>query len=145
MTTAVAHSWYMTVRHLRFLSRQPWLISISLVQPVIWLLLFGQLFKRIVEIPGFTGTNYITFLTPGVGDPGVPLLPALRLTDRPAAASSRGRPPAGGRDGAHEPGPRTGLVRCIPDAIRRSRRRCRPGGRRPVPGWSRRSWPGSRS
>jgi ABC-2 type transport system permease protein len=66
MTTAVAHSWHMTVRHLRFLSRQPWLISISLVQPVIWLLLFGQLFKRIVEIPGFTGGNYITFLTPGV-------------------------------------------------------------------------------
>jgi ABC-2 type transport system permease protein len=66
MTTAVAHSWHMTTRHLRFLSRQPWLISISLVQPVIWLLLFGQLFKRIVEIPGFTSTSYITFLTPGV-------------------------------------------------------------------------------
>jgi len=66
MTTAVAHSWHMTVRHLRFLSRQPWLISISLVQPIIWLLLFGQLFKRIVEIPGFASSSYITFLTPGV-------------------------------------------------------------------------------
>jgi ABC-2 type transport system permease protein len=66
MTTAVAHSWHMTVRHLRFLSRQPWLISISLVQPVIWLLLFGQLFERITEIPGFGSTSYITFLTPGV-------------------------------------------------------------------------------
>jgi ABC-2 type transport system permease protein len=66
MSTAVAHSWHMTVRHLRFLSRQPWLIAISLVQPVIWLLLFGQLFKRIVEIPGFTSSSYITFLTPGV-------------------------------------------------------------------------------
>ena len=66
MTTAVAHSWYMTVRHLRFLSRQPWLISISLVQPVVWLLLFGQLLKRIVEIPGFASGSYITFLTPGV-------------------------------------------------------------------------------
>jgi ABC-2 type transport system permease protein len=66
MTTAVAHSWHLTVRQLRFLSRQPWLISVSLVQPVIWLLLFGQLFKRVVEIPGFTSSNYITFLTPGV-------------------------------------------------------------------------------
>jgi ABC-2 type transport system permease protein len=66
MTTTVAHSWHMTVRHLRFLSRQPWLISISLVQPIIWLLLFGQLFKRITEIPGFGSTSYITFLTPGV-------------------------------------------------------------------------------
>jgi ABC-2 type transport system permease protein len=66
MTTAIAQSWHMTVRHLRFLSRQPWLISISLVQPVIWLLLFGQLFKRVVEIPGFSSGSYITFLTPGV-------------------------------------------------------------------------------
>jgi ABC-2 type transport system permease protein len=66
MTTAISHSWYMTVRQLRFLSRQPWLISISLVQPIIWLLLFGQLFKRIVEIPGFGASSYITFLTPGV-------------------------------------------------------------------------------
>ncbi|HEX8859263.1 MAG TPA: ABC transporter permease, partial [Actinomycetes bacterium] len=41
-------------------------ISISLVQPVIWLLLFGQLFKRVVEIPGFAAGSYITFLTPGV-------------------------------------------------------------------------------
>jgi ABC-2 type transport system permease protein len=66
MSTAIAQSWHMTVRHLRFLSRQPWLISISLVQPVIWLLLFGQLFKRVVEIPGFAAGSYITFLTPGV-------------------------------------------------------------------------------
>jgi ABC-2 type transport system permease protein len=66
MTTAVSQSWYMTQRHLRFLSRQPWLISISLVQPIVWLLLFGQLFKRIVEIPGFGASSYITFLTPGV-------------------------------------------------------------------------------
>ena len=64
--TAIAQSWHMTTRHLRFLSRQPWLISISLVQPIIWLLLFGQLFKRVVEIPGFAASSYITFLAPGV-------------------------------------------------------------------------------
>ena len=27
--------------------------SITLVQPVIWLLLFGALFKSVIEIPGF--------------------------------------------------------------------------------------------
>jgi hypothetical protein len=37
MTTAVAHSWHMTVRHLRFLSRQPWQISMTLVKTIIWL------------------------------------------------------------------------------------------------------------
>ena len=64
MTTAIAHSGHMTVRHLRGLARQPWYIAITLVQPVIWLLLFGSLFKRIVEIPGFATTSYVDFLTP---------------------------------------------------------------------------------
>ena len=36
------------------------------MQPVIWLLLFGALFKRAADIPGFTGGSYIEFLTPGV-------------------------------------------------------------------------------
>ena len=34
--------------------------------PSIWLLLFGALFKRTADIPGFTGGSYIEFLTPGV-------------------------------------------------------------------------------
>jgi ABC-2 type transport system permease protein len=64
--TAVAHTWYMMVRQLRSLLRQPWWIAISIVQPIIYLVLFGALFKRVVEIPGFGGTSYITFLTPGI-------------------------------------------------------------------------------
>jgi ABC-2 type transport system permease protein len=56
----------MTVRHLRELWRQPWFVGITLVQPVVWLLLFGALFKKIVEIPGFHGSSYIAFLAPGV-------------------------------------------------------------------------------
>jgi hypothetical protein len=43
----------LTLRHLRELLRQPWYVAITLVQPVIWLLLFGELYKRVVEIPGF--------------------------------------------------------------------------------------------
>lgn len=63
---ALVQSARMTQRHLRALTRQPWLIGVSLVQPVIWLLLFGALFRRVVDIPGFDGGDYITFLTPGV-------------------------------------------------------------------------------
>lgn len=62
----VLHSWFMAKRDLRNLFRQPWFVAITLVQPVIWLLLFGQLFRKIVEIPGFGATNYIAFLMPGV-------------------------------------------------------------------------------
>jgi ABC-2 type transport system permease protein len=64
--SALSHSWYMTVRHVRALLRQPWYVVITLVQPVIWLLLFGALFERMTLIPGFGGGSYIEFLTPGV-------------------------------------------------------------------------------
>lgn len=64
--TMLAHTWYMTVRHLRNLARQPYWIALSLMQPVIYLLLFGSLFRRVAELPGFGASSYITFLTPGV-------------------------------------------------------------------------------
>ena len=60
MTTALRHTWYMTQRHLRALFRQPVWIAITLVQPIIWILLYGALFKRIVDIPGFGSTTTST-------------------------------------------------------------------------------------
>jgi ABC-2 type transport system permease protein len=68
MTTLVSHSGYLTMRSVRGLYRQPWYLAVTLVQPVVWLLLFGQLFKSVIGIPGFTtGTgSYLEFLTPGV-------------------------------------------------------------------------------
>lgn len=66
MTTAAYQTLRMLQRHLRALVRQPWLIAVSLVQPIVWLLLFGALFRAVVEIPGFGGGSYITFLTPGI-------------------------------------------------------------------------------
>jgi ABC-2 type transport system permease protein len=64
--TAVQHSSDMMARWLRALWRQPVWIFTTLVQPVIWLLLFGALFKKVAEIPGFGSDSYIEFLTPGV-------------------------------------------------------------------------------
>jgi ABC-2 type transport system permease protein len=66
MTTLVSHSGYLTGRLLRSTGRQPAFVVIMLIQPMIWLLLFGQLFKRVVELPGFASGSYIDFLTPGV-------------------------------------------------------------------------------
>lgn len=60
------HTWQVALRYIRALLRQPAWLGISLVQPVIWLLLFGALFERTADIPGFTGGSYIEFLTPGV-------------------------------------------------------------------------------
>lgn len=56
----------LTQRYLRQLYRQPVVIFMTLIQPVIWLLLFGALFKKVAEIPGFGSGSYITYLTPGV-------------------------------------------------------------------------------
>ncbi|HEY3021790.1 MAG TPA: ABC transporter permease [Solirubrobacteraceae bacterium] len=64
--TAVADTVALTVRDLLRLWRQPVFIFVSLVQPVIWLLLFGALFERVVDIPGFEGGDYKQYIVPGV-------------------------------------------------------------------------------
>lgn len=66
MIATFNHTRYMTLRHLRSLARQPLYIAFSLVQPIIYLLLFGALFQKVAELPGFGASSYITFLTPGV-------------------------------------------------------------------------------
>jgi ABC-2 type transport system permease protein len=63
---AVHHTRRLGLRHLRALWRQPAYVFITLVQPIIWLLLFSQLFHRVTEIPGFTGASYVSYLAPGV-------------------------------------------------------------------------------
>ena len=66
MTTMVVQGSHLMVRLLRAMLRQPYYLAVSLTQPIIWLLLFGQLFKNVTEIPGFATSSYIDFLTPGV-------------------------------------------------------------------------------
>jgi ABC-2 type transport system permease protein len=66
MNTARQAWVILTSRYLRELYRQPVVIFLTLTQPVIWLLLFGELFKNVTRIPGFGGGNYVTYLTPGV-------------------------------------------------------------------------------
>src|SRR6201990_3331653 len=64
--TALRQTYQVSLRYLRVLLRQPAFIVITLIQPIIWLLLFGALFKAVTRIPGFTGGSYVDFLTPGV-------------------------------------------------------------------------------
>jgi ABC-2 type transport system permease protein len=65
--TLVTHTAYLTARQLRAFLRVPFYLVFNLIQPIIWLLLFGQLFKSVVNIPGFSGgDNYLVFLTPGI-------------------------------------------------------------------------------
>jgi ABC-2 type transport system permease protein len=60
------HTLYLALRDLRALWRQPWFVAVTLVQPLIWLLLFGELFKSMADLPGFGGESYIAYLAPGI-------------------------------------------------------------------------------
>lgn len=64
--TAVSHAGHIAIRHTKALLRQPWYILVSLTQPLIWLLLFGQLFKEVTDLPGFPTDSYVAYLVPGV-------------------------------------------------------------------------------
>jgi ABC-2 type transport system permease protein len=65
--TAIAQSYFMTQRQTRVLLRQPWFALITVVQPMIWLLLFGALFRSVTEIPGFGAAGtYLDYLVPGI-------------------------------------------------------------------------------
>ncbi|HEY0719576.1 MAG TPA: ABC transporter permease, partial [Streptosporangiaceae bacterium] len=65
--TTLRHTWYLTGRKLHAVLRQPAFIAVGLVQPVIWLFLFGQLFRRVIDIPGFGASgSYLDYLIPGI-------------------------------------------------------------------------------
>jgi ABC-2 type transport system permease protein len=63
---ALTDTWYITMRDLRARIRMPVFIFISLFQPIVFLLLFPQIFNA-VGSHMFTGdTSYLQFFTPGI-------------------------------------------------------------------------------
>jgi ABC-2 type transport system permease protein len=59
-------TWYLSQRLVRATLRMPVFLIISIVQPILWVLLFGQLFHAVTTIPGFGGGSYVQFLAPGI-------------------------------------------------------------------------------
>lgn len=72
MTTLVTHSGHLAGRSIRALLRQPIFLFVTLIQPMVWLLLFGPLFEGVAALPGFGAglgdgsVDYLEYLTPGV-------------------------------------------------------------------------------
>ncbi len=62
----LTHTWFMVVRQARNLMREPIWIVLLLVQPIVWLTLYGQLFKNVTRLGGFGTTSYVTFLAPAI-------------------------------------------------------------------------------
>ena len=65
MRQLLRHTGWMVVRQTRNLMRQPIWIALMVIQPMIWLLLYGQLFSRIAVLRG-GASSYVEFLTPGI-------------------------------------------------------------------------------
>lgn len=68
-TSPVTHTALLAARALRGMLRIPVFAVMQLVQPMMWLLLFGSLFRSVVHLPGFGGGfqgSYLEFITPGV-------------------------------------------------------------------------------
>jgi ABC-2 type transport system permease protein len=65
-TEGLRQTWFMTQRQFMAFARQPAYLIITLIQPVIWLFLFGALFHKVVELPGFGSGSYLDYLVPGV-------------------------------------------------------------------------------
>lgn len=53
-------------REYRLLRRQPVAIAVMLVQPLVWLLLYSQLFHTLPRLGGFGTDSYLEFLAPGI-------------------------------------------------------------------------------
>lgn len=67
MSAFLTDTWYLFLRLARATTRMPVFLIISIVQPIFWLVLFGQLFHSVTTIPGFEGGgSYLDFITPGV-------------------------------------------------------------------------------
>ncbi|MFO7299076.1 MAG: ABC transporter permease [Actinomycetes bacterium] len=66
MTTVFRDTWWLTRRRLAIFLNQPGYLVVTLIQPAVWLFLFGNLFRRVVELPGFGVDNYLDYLVPGV-------------------------------------------------------------------------------
>ena len=62
----LADTWYLFNKYLKITVRMPMWTLFTLVQPLIWLVIFGQLFKNITQLPGFPAGTYMDFFVPGV-------------------------------------------------------------------------------
>jgi len=66
MTVALLGEAALLVRGFRLIGRQPVAIAMMIIQPVVWLLIYGQLFHSLPQLGGFGTSNYLAYLAPGI-------------------------------------------------------------------------------
>jgi len=64
LSWVIKDSWTEATRHLRIIPRNSELLVFSIIQPIMFVLLFAYVFGGSIEVPGFT--NYYQYLMPGI-------------------------------------------------------------------------------
>lgn len=62
----IADTWHLFNKYMRITMRMPLWSLFTLIQPLIWLLIFAQLFKNFVQLPDQSNGNYMDFMIPGI-------------------------------------------------------------------------------
>lgn len=62
----IIDTYHLFIRHWRASIRMPIWLFFNLIQPLVWLVLYGQLFKNMVLLPGFPTDSYLQYFAPGV-------------------------------------------------------------------------------
>lgn len=62
----VSDTWHLFGKYMRITLRMPMWTFFTLIQPLIWLVIFGQLFKNMYQASVPAGGHYMDFLVPGI-------------------------------------------------------------------------------
>lgn len=65
-SSLMTDSWWVCWRELKHFVGQRVRIIMTLVQPVIWLSLMGNMFEKMALIPGFPAPRYLDYMAPGI-------------------------------------------------------------------------------
>lgn len=64
--TFLSDTWANLERYLRKFIRNPMLLSATLFQPIVWLVLFSEVLQPIAALPGFAVDSYLAFFLPAI-------------------------------------------------------------------------------
>ncbi|MDH5300674.1 MAG: ABC transporter permease [Gammaproteobacteria bacterium] len=62
----ISDTWYLFKKYMIISARMPLWSLFALIQPLIWLFIFGSLFGHFAQLPGFPAESYIDYFLPGV-------------------------------------------------------------------------------
>lgn len=66
MNRFLRDTYWVFWREIKHLFRQRFRILMTIIQPVIWLALMGNVFQKVARIPGFPADSYLNYMAPGI-------------------------------------------------------------------------------